>query len=87
VFAEFRRVLAPGGHALIAFQVGDHELLHRTEWFGRTIALDRYWLNPERVTDLLVQSGFEMRVRMLREPDGPAEKVQRVYLLARAKIE
>jgi hypothetical protein len=39
------------------------------------------------VTDLLVQSGFEMRVRMLREPDGPAEKVQRVYLLARAKIE
>jgi SAM-dependent methyltransferase len=84
VFAEFRRVLARGGHALVAFQVGDDELLHRTEWFGRAIALDRYWLKPDRVADLLVRAGFEIRVRMVREPDGPAEKVQRAYLLARA---
>jgi len=84
VFAEFRRVLAPGGHALVAFQVGADELLHRTEWFGRTIALDRYWLVPDRVAELLTQAGFEIRARMVREPDGPAEKVQRAYLLARA---
>jgi SAM-dependent methyltransferase len=84
VFAEFRRILAPGGHTLVAFQVGDDALLHRTEWFGRTIALDRYWLKPDRVADLLVRAGFEIRARMLREPDGPTEKVQRAYLLARA---
>jgi SAM-dependent methyltransferase len=83
VFAEFRRVLAPGGHALVAFQVGDDELLHRTEWFGRTVALDRYWLVPVRVADLLVRAGLQVRARMVREPDGPAEKVQRAYLLAR----
>ena len=83
VFAEIRRVLAPGGHTLVAFQVGDDQLDHRTEWFGRAVALDRYWLRPDRVADLLVRAGFEIRARMIREPDGPAEKVQRAYLLAR----
>lgn len=33
VFAEFHRVLAPGGYLLLAFQVGD-EPLHLTEAFG-----------------------------------------------------
>jgi ubiquinone/menaquinone biosynthesis C-methylase UbiE len=39
VFAEFHRVLAPGGHLLLAFQVGD-EVSHRTEAAGHAISLD-----------------------------------------------
>jgi SAM-dependent methyltransferase len=36
--AEFRRVLVPGGHLLLAFQAGD-EPLHRTEAMGHSISL------------------------------------------------
>lgn len=80
-FAEFRRVLAPGGYLLIAFQVGD-EQRHRTEAFGYTISLDYYLRPPDSVAELLTQSGFRMRAQMLREPDGEVETLRRAYLLA-----
>jgi SAM-dependent methyltransferase len=83
VFAEFGRILAPGGYALVAFQVGDDELNHRTEWFGHAIALDRYWFTPDAVADRLIAAGFEIRAQVTREPDGPAEKVRRAFVLAR----
>jgi SAM-dependent methyltransferase len=37
VFAEFGRVLAPGGHVLLAFQVGD-EPLHLSEALGHEVS-------------------------------------------------
>lgn len=38
VFAEFRRALAPGGHLVLAFQVGDEPVRIR-EAFGRVVEL------------------------------------------------
>jgi ubiquinone/menaquinone biosynthesis C-methylase UbiE len=81
VFAEFSRVLAPGGHALLAFQVGD-ERGHRAEAFGHAITLDYYLRQPDRVAELLTQSGLVVHARLVREPDQ-GETVQRAYLLAR----
>jgi SAM-dependent methyltransferase len=81
VFAEFHRVLAPGGHALLAFQVGDAPV-HLDQAYGHAISLDAYRLAPDVVTDLLGQSGLVVRARLLREPDDP-EKVSQAYLLAR----
>jgi len=56
VFAEFGRVLAPGGHLLLAFQVGD-ERRHLAEWFGHAVSLDGYRWPPDRVAEMLSQAG------------------------------
>jgi SAM-dependent methyltransferase len=68
VFAEFHRVLAPGGHLLLAFQVGD-EVSHRTEAVGHAISLDFHRRQPSHVGELLNQAGLMVRARLLREPD------------------
>lgn len=81
-FAEFARVLAPTGQLLIAFQVGADERLHQTDWHGHGVHLDHYRRRPDTVADLLTAAGFEVRGRLVREPE-PAESAQRCYLLAR----
>jgi SAM-dependent methyltransferase len=81
VFAEFHRVLAPGGQLLLAFQVRD-EPRHFTEAFGHEVRLDAYRLLPEPVVELLGQAGLVTHARLLREPDLVAEKARRAHLLA-----
>ena len=85
VFAEFHRVLSPGGHLLCAFQVGD-EVSHRTEAAGHAISLDFHHRRPDRVAELLTQAGLDVRARLLREPDDHSdfpEKSRQAFLLAR----
>ena len=81
VFAEYHRVLAPGGVVLLAYLTGDH-LLHRTEAFGRAIALD-YHLRPlPPVVERLVGVGFDPIAQARREPQDD-ETIPRAYVLAR----
>ncbi|MFJ1702858.1 class I SAM-dependent methyltransferase [Kitasatospora sp. NPDC088346] len=68
VLAEFHRVLAPGGHVLLAFQVGD-EPRHLDEALGHPVTLDFHRRRPERVAELLHRAGLPVRARLLREPD------------------
>jgi SAM-dependent methyltransferase len=89
VFAEFHRVLAPGGYVQLAFQVGD-ELSHRTEAKGHEISLDFHRRQPDRVAELLRQAGLVVRARMLREPDTDGnfrETTPQGFLLARKPID
>lgn len=84
-FGEFRRVLAPGGYALLGFQVG-HETLHVTQAMGRAISLKSHRRQPERVADLLERAGLNVRARLLREPDEEGdfpERTQQGFVLAR----
>lgn len=81
LFAELHRVLAPGGHLLLAFQVGD-EQVHLTEAYGRPISLDHYLRSPDLVTDLLSQAGLVVHASLLREPEPGVERAPRAYLLA-----
>jgi SAM-dependent methyltransferase len=84
-FAEFHRVLAPGGHVLLAFQVGD-EPLHLTEALGHAISLEFHRRQPDQVADLLGQAGLVVRARLLREPDdegGFPERTPQAFLMAR----
>ncbi|MFP1624015.1 class I SAM-dependent DNA methyltransferase [Streptomyces sp. 5K101] len=83
VYAEFHRVLAPGGHLLLGFQVGDETVRH-TEGFGHRISLDFHRLRPEQVAEQLESAGFEVRARMVREAD-PGEKTPQAHLLARRR--
>ncbi|MGK5738146.1 class I SAM-dependent DNA methyltransferase [Micromonospora sp. URMC 103] len=84
-FAGFHRALAPGGVAAMVFQVGDEPLV-RTEAFGRAISLTSRRRRPEQVAALLTAAGFELRARLVREPepyDGGIETTPQAYLLAR----
>ena len=83
MFREFRRVLAPGRHLLLAFQVGDDQRVRLEQAYGHKIALDAYRLSPDRVSAELVDAGFEMRVVQIRQPEGPTQKNPAAYLLAR----
>jgi SAM-dependent methyltransferase len=82
VFAQFHRVLAPGGQLLLAFQVGDRPG-HRDEAFGYAISLDYYLRQPELVASFMEAAGLVTHTRVLREPaaDG-LENAPRAYLLA-----
>ncbi|CCH35673.1 methyltransferase domain-containing protein [Actinosynnema sp. NPDC047251] len=82
VFAGFFRVLAPGGHLLLAFQAGD-ERRHITEGYGHQVDLVAYRLPPERIAAQVVDAGFELRTTVVRAPEPPNEKVQQAYLIAR----
>lgn len=83
VCAEFHRVLAPGGHLLVAFQVGD-EPLHLAEPFGRPVSLDFRRRRPDQIAALLTQAGLVVRSRLVREADDEvAETAPQAYLIAR----
>ena len=81
VFAEFHRVLAPGGQLMVSFQVGD-ERWHRDDAWGIPISVDWYRQRPEEVAGLLRTAGFEVWMTAVRESDG-SEKTPQGYLLAR----
>ncbi len=80
IFEEFNRVLRPGGHVLLAFQVGDARV-HLEQAYGHTLSLDAYRLSPVLVSELLVRSGMVVSAQLVREPDG-SEKTPQAYLLA-----
>ncbi|MEV0907242.1 class I SAM-dependent DNA methyltransferase [Streptomyces hokutonensis] len=66
LFAEFGRVLAPGGYLLLAFQTGDRPLtLDRP--FGHPVRLDFERRRPEAMAGLLEAAGFALRSRIVRE--------------------
>ncbi|MGK5442470.1 class I SAM-dependent DNA methyltransferase [Micromonospora sp. URMC 105] len=86
-FAEFHRVLAPGAHLLMAFQVGD-EPLHLTDAWGSPVSLTFHRRRPEQVARLLDAAGLEVRARLCREPqewDGRIESTPQACLLARRR--
>lgn len=82
VFAELTRVIAPGGHLLLAFQVGDSEHVHREEVYGRPVPLDNYRHSIEHVAALLEEAGLAVDARAVREPLLGFERTQQGYLLA-----
>ncbi|MCC5480184.1 class I SAM-dependent methyltransferase [Streptomyces barringtoniae] len=85
LFAEFHRVLAPGGHLLLAFQAGD-EALHLAEPWGHPVTLDFERRRPEFMTELLTDGGFALQAGTVREQDvARAESAPQAFLLARKK--
>lgn len=80
VFADFCRVLVPGGQLLIAFQVGD-ERVHLDQAYGHAVSIDAYRLTPDRIADLLADAGLIVHTRILREQDG-RERTPQAYLMA-----
>ncbi|WP_103535053.1 class I SAM-dependent methyltransferase [Streptomyces sp. SM11] len=87
-FAEFHRVLAPGAHVQLGFQVGD-EPFRLAEALGQEVSLVFHRRQPERMAALLREVGLEVRsvVWRERETDGPfPERTPQGFVLARRPI-
>ena len=74
--------LRPGGHLLLAFQVGDDNPVTITDAYGHRVDLVAYRLSPERMATRLTDAGLDVRITMVREPTAP-ERTQQAYLVAR----
>ena len=81
VFAEFLRVLCPGGPLLVGFHVGDE--VHNTSegYSGRSINVDSYRRPPARVAGWLRDVGFTIEAELVMRPD---EEVPGAILLVRS---
>ncbi|ONI82757.1 SAM-dependent methyltransferase [Saccharothrix sp. ALI-22-I] len=84
VFAEFYRVIKPGGVLMLGFHVGD--IVRRLEHaYGHDILLDAYRMNPEQVLKQLVEAGFEPHLRLEREPQGQEKSPQGVLIVRKPR--
>lgn len=82
ILAEFRRVLAPGGHLLLGFSATD-DPSRPTQVFDHAVApAYRWW--PDHLATLLRKSGLDEVARMVREPQPTDRRqFQAIHLLAR----
>lgn len=82
VFAEFHRVLAPGGHLLVAFTA--HEDDSQLAWAFDHRVTTAYRLSIPRVAALLERAGFEEVARLVEAPGEDAVRgFHHAHLLAR----
>ncbi|WP_086730475.1 class I SAM-dependent methyltransferase [Streptomyces carpinensis] len=81
VFAEFHRVLAPGGHLLWGCHIGD-EHLRPSQGYGHPVSYEWYLLSAERVAELLGEAGLVVTARLVQEPEGRLTR-RHACLLAR----
>ena len=73
VAAELHRVLRPGGHLVVAFQVGD-EVVHLTQAYGHDdLDYHAHRLDPDAIAADLTAAGLVERTRTVR----PAEAWER----------
>jgi predicted methyltransferase len=70
VFAEFRRVLRPGGPLLVGFHVGD-DVEHTSQGStGRAVDVDTHLRRPATVEDWLRDAGFTLEATLVMRPDA-----------------
>ncbi len=82
VFAQFRRVIQPGGPLLVGFHVGD-ETRHTSEGYsGRSIKVDSHRRRSEEVARLLREAGFAIEAELVMRPD---EDVPGAIIFARGQ--
>jgi SAM-dependent methyltransferase len=84
VMLEMRRILAPGGLALVSFHIGD-QVVHVEDLFGARVSLDFRFHIPSDVIEALRSARLEVIEHVEREPyEGAEHPSRRCYLLARA---
>lgn len=86
-WAEFARAMRPGGWLLVAFHVDSAEfgvgaVNHLTSWFGESVDLDGYFLDPDVLAAEITAAGFAVHARMERRANGVEYPSRRCYFLA-----
>jgi SAM-dependent methyltransferase len=80
---ELRRILRPGGIALVAFHVGE-ESVRPGELWGIPVALDWIFFEPDAVVRCLTRAGLTVSEVIEREPyENVEHPSRRAYVLAR----
>jgi len=85
---EFARAVRPGGWLLVAFHIDSPEFQagavnHLTSWFGNSVELDGYFLDPDTVAAEVITAGFAVQARIERRPCTDVEyPSRRCYFLA-----
>jgi SAM-dependent methyltransferase len=83
VFAEFRRVMRPGGPLLVGFHVGA-EIRHTSEGYsGRSIDVVSHHRQPDQIAHWLREAGFAIEAELVMRPD---EVVPGAIVLARSHV-
>jgi SAM-dependent methyltransferase len=84
IFEEVRRVLLPGGLALVSFHVGE-QVVHVDDLFGARVSLDFRFHAPDAVVATLRSAKLAVIEHVEREAyEGAEYPSRRCYLLARA---
>lgn len=79
-FAEFSRVLTPGGYLLVSFQTGDESLRGSLEFDHKVAPASRWSL--QGMSEFLAPAGLREIARLRAEP-GPSNRFHEGHLLAR----
>ncbi len=75
VFAEFARVLAPGGSLLVGFHVGDRGRPRSVD-FGDGVSVDAYDVTADQMAELSADAGLVVRAQLLRAAEGREHRPQ-----------
>ncbi|MDI1464721.1 class I SAM-dependent methyltransferase [Catellatospora sp. KI3] len=73
VFAQFRRVLRPGGPLLLGFHVGDTSRLKTEGYGGHPMKVYVHRRRPDRVATWLREAGFTVEAQLLLDVDSGAQ--------------
>jgi SAM-dependent methyltransferase len=79
--AELARVVRPGGHLSLGFQVGDEPLRMTSAW-GHELELVFHRRQPDQMARLLADAGAPVMVRTTREAEE-GERTPHAFLMAR----
>jgi ubiquinone/menaquinone biosynthesis C-methylase UbiE len=80
-FGELKRVLMPGGYALLAFQA-EGEPVHRTDAHGTHLPLISYRHSVQEVAAYLDDTGFRIHTTVLRAPELEHETTSQGFVIA-----